>query len=341
MWDLDGALLVQCTVPEAAAAAPLADGLVLTGPRAVASSLELRASGFTRPVLCDAAAYAGTRRKPARAPFDNRWLSWQLSRGYALTDSGYVDKLDIRGLNSILHRTMRLGPGAIALLPLHADWLRMPSDREILLSSVAFAEVPVAVAIEHVADPLGVRAVVSGLLELLALDVPVVLLRSDVSALGALCSGAVAAAVGTSTSLRHIYPVVTGGGFRAARVAAFSPHLLSYVSVDKLASAVQLTPDLSHLWECTCTTCNGRPLDWLATQGSNVPAFRHSLEHLRLLRDDLFTVDAPARPLAWFERCNAALALHYEIRTELPDWRTPAFLNAWRYASTPSVSSRS
>lgn len=337
MWN--SALLVQCTVKEADQAAELADGLVISGPNAPAKALELRTHGYTRPLLCDAARYAGTRRVPARAPFDTRWLTWQLSRGPALTDSGYVDKLDIRGLQTILHRTMRLGSGAIAVLPLHADWLKVPQDREILLSEVTFADVPIAVALEHAADPLGVRAVVSGLLALLALDVPVILLRSDVSALGALCHGAAAAAVGTSTSLRHIYPLAPGG-FGTARVAAFSPHLLSYTSVDKLAAAVQLTPDLSHLWECTCTTCNGRTLDWLATRDSST-AFRHSIEHLRLLRDSLFTVSGSSLRLAWHERCNAAAALHTEIRAELPDWRTPPFLNAWRHVSTPSASNLS
>nr|QEO75058.1 hypothetical protein [uncultured bacterium] len=101
---------------------------------------------------------------------------------------------------------------------------------------------------------------------------------------------------------------------------------------------VQHTPDLSHLWECTCTTCNGRPLDWLATLPTGLQAFRHSIEHLGLLRDELFTA-GPLLPLAWHERCNAAAALHTEVRVELPDWRTPPFLNAWRHASTPSSSS--
>ncbi|WP_285748450.1 hypothetical protein [Lentzea sp. NBRC 105346] len=327
---MDGTLLVQCTVKDADQAAELAGGLVISGPRAVTKAQELRARGYERPVLCDAQLYAGNHRKPARAAFDRTWLLCQ--QGRVLTDSGYVAKLDIRGLQTILHRTMRLGPGFIATLPLHADWLKVQQDREILLHEVAFAEVPIAVALEHAADPLGVRAVVTGLLELLSVGVPVVLLRSDVSALGALCHGAMAAAVGTTTGLRHIYPVSTGGGFHRPAVAAFSPHFLSYVSVDKLAAAVQLTPDLSHLWECECTTCNGRTLDWLATAPS--VAFRHSLELMGLLRDQLLSV--PERALAWRERCNMAAALHTEIQAELPDWRTPPFLNAWRYASTPS-----
>lgn len=300
---MDSTLLIQCTTAQADTALS-AHGLVITGPRAIGKAAALRPH-YRGPVLCDAQLYAGRHRKPAREAFSRDWLRCQ--PGPVLTDSGYIGKLDARGLSTILHRTMRLGD-AIAVLPLHIDWLSDPQDRSILLQEIAFAQVPVALVLEH-ADPLGLPAVVSGLLAVLAVGVPVILLRAGVSGLGALCHGALAVAVQAPS-----------------RYVALAPHFLNYVSLDELAAAVRRTPDLSHLWECECSTCNGRTVDWLV--GTPSAAFPHSVEHLGLLRDELLTCDSP--PRAWLERCNAAAALHPEI----PDWAPPPFLEAWRYSSS-------
>jgi hypothetical protein len=351
---LDSALLVQCTASQAARAAEVVDrsssGLVISGPGAAVQAESLRERGAAFPILCDAQRYTGRKRAFASADFSAQWLAVQRGLdGPVLTDSGYVDKRDVNGLRSILRRTLPLGDNTFATLPLHADWLKDPQDREVLLHEVSFARVPVAVALEHSADPLGVQQVLRGLLALLATDVPVLLLRSDVSAIGALCHGAHAAAIGTTTALRHIYPLPkpgAGGGGRRAGVAVFVPHCLSYLGADKVAGAVQRTPDLSHLWACGCTACGGRPMDHFATTTNEAErsdtAFRHSLELLHQLRDELFAphlTDAD-RTLAWHERCEAAAAHHAEIAAELFGWRPPPFLNAWRKAWQPAPAPR-
>jgi len=338
----ESALLVQCAPNQAAQAAELADrsggGLVISGPHALKKAAELRRRGF--PILCDYQRYTGAKRAPAIAEFSHPWLACQRDLGGpVLTDSGYVGKLDVAGLRSILRRTLRLGGNAFALLPLHADWLKVPRDRDILLDEVTSTGVPIAVALEHAADPLGVQQVLRGLLMLLTGEVPVILLRSDVSAIGALCHGAHAAAIGTTTGLRHIAPIPKnpGGGFRAPAVAAFVPHLLSYVSVDKLAAAVQRTPD-NHLWICECTACGGRTMDHFATIRSEASrqtyAFRHSIELLYLLREDFFTRPVDYRH-AWYERCDSVSCHHVEAGA-----RPPGFLTAWRKVWQPSPALR-
>ena len=345
---LESALLVQCAPGQALRAAELADraggGLVISGPTSAAQASALRQQGAAFPILCDAQRYTGSRRAFASADFSPQWLAVQRGLGGpVLTDSGYVAKRDVTGLRSILRRALPLGDDVFATLPLHADWLKDQQDREVLLHEVSFARVPVAVALEHSADPLGVQQVLRGLLALLATDVPVLLLRSDVSAIGALCHGAHAAAIGTTTALRHIYPLPkpgAGGGGRRAGVAVFVPHCLSYLGADKVAGAVQRTPDLSHLWACGCTACGGRAMDHFATTTEPARtdlAFRHSIELLHQLRDEFFAphlTDAD-RTLAWHERCEAAAAHHAEIAVELFGWRPPPFLNAWRKVWQP------
>lgn len=339
---LESALLVQCAPAQAVQAAELANraggGLVISGPNALKKADELREQGFAFPILCDAQRYTGAKRTLAAADFNHQWLACQRDLGWpVLTDSGYVGKHDVAGLRSILRRTLRLGENAFAVLPLHADWLKESQDRDVLLDEVMATGVPIAVALEHSADPLGVQQVLRGLLMLLATDVPVILLRSDVSAIGALCHGAHAAAIGTTTGLRHIAPVprTSGGGFRPPAIAAFVPQLLSYLSVDKLAAAVQRTPD-NHLWICECTACGGRTMDHFATirneRSRQTYAFRHSIELLYLLREEFFT-----RPLdhrqAWYARCDSVSCHHIEAGS-----RPPSFLTAWRKVWQPASS---
>ncbi|MEU5690327.1 hypothetical protein [Actinosynnema sp. NPDC020468] len=337
---MSGALLTQCVPRDAEVAADGARGLVITGPTAVERAVALRESGCAVPLRCDAGRYAGTRRAVATSDFSSSWLACQRAAGLpVLTDSGYVGMRDLKGLRSVLRRAMRLGD-VVAVLPLHVDWLRRATDLDVLLAEVTGAGVPVAVVLEHAKDPLGSRDVVRGLCALIDTGVPVRLLRSDVSALGALCHGAVEAAVGTSTALRHLYPVPTRpGGGRRASTAVFVPRFLGYLSVDKVATAVQRTPELEHLWTCECSACGGRTVDHFATVRDERErgrlAFRHSRELLGLLHDEFSALDRADREKAWHEQCLSAGFLHLEVRERLPEWSPPPFLNAWTRQRAP------
>jgi hypothetical protein len=146
---------------------------------------------------------------------------------------------------------------------------RRAGGLEFLLGQVRAAGVPIALALEHQADPLGVRRTLHGVLELLGAGVPVIQLRCDVSGLGLLCHGALAAALGTRSSLRHIFPkpTTTGGGPpRPAAVATVVKECLSFVAVDRIALAVAVAanPDDSLWMPCTCTACQGRSPEWMS-----------------------------------------------------------------------------
>jgi hypothetical protein len=124
------------------------------------------------------------------------------------------------------------------VLPLDARWFAAPPVYEALAREINKYDVPVAVVIEHESDPFGVRYVVTGFLELLdAVRVPVLLLRSDVSALGALCHGAHAAAIGTTSALRHLYPTYPTTADRCGRERPPSSHRCSPITDSTPASA--------------------------------------------------------------------------------------------------------
>lgn len=350
-------LLLQCFSGEALDVSRLAQrdnaGLVITARRGnfragealsqvYRAGRHLRQTGFEHPILLDAARYAGANRLDAQAPFDGTWISRQRELGLPiLTDSGYVGEGDEAGLRSILSRAAEL-KDAIALLPLHLSWLRSAKARETLVSRVEEAGVPVAVILEYASDPLSLKNVVPSLLRLLNCSVQVMLLRCDVSALGALCTGALAAAVGTSTSLRHLYPITDGGGGgQEAQIAAMVRECLSYISVDKIALAAQADPD-DMLWRCACEACRTRPLSMLAIHpwpDQARLAFSHSLETLLDLRDHLLAPGSTAasRIESWRALCQNAQFRHLEVESTTDKWDPPAFLGRWLDAMAPAV----
>ncbi|MER5391108.1 hypothetical protein [Saccharopolyspora sp. NPDC002686] len=337
-------LLIQCDTAEAREASSLvADrrgaGLVLTGSDAPVAARALRKHGFEKPLLCDAARYKGNGRYPASEPFDNQWILSQRKLDLpVLTDSGYVGEGDVTGLRSILARSRELGEAVIACLPLHRSWLGERAWLTLLEEEIRTSGVAVALVLEHPGDPLGVQKVLRGLLTLLASGSPVLLLRSDVSAVGALCFGALAAAAGTTSGLRHLYPVSNENGrFRPAQVSVLIEHCLSYVGADKVATAVQLTPDQVERWECDCHTCNGRMMDHFATildRGEKqAAAYSHSLEILINVHERLrFSSLTPnQRRNSWIEQCSVAGFYHLDIgRSVNGNWTIPRFLESWR-----------
>ncbi|MGH3762695.1 hypothetical protein [Actinophytocola sp.] len=331
LGDLSGRLLVQCRPGQAKNAARVASahgtGLVLTGRMPRPTVEALRAHGFTGPILCDANRYSGRRRAPAGAGTRESWAAEQHELGLvALTDSGYLAPHDWHGLRRILADARdRPGPTA-AMLPLAARWFEHSVDG--LAEEIEQHGVPVAVAIEHAKDPFGVRYVARGFVSLLAVPVPVILLRSDISALGALAHGTHAAAIGTTTRLRRIPPRTRRGavGFPALRV--FVPPLLGHHPLDSVS---RLTP----YWRCDCHECAGHPLtDLTRTARPEVSAFRHSLSAQLTLWSALDAADSPVN--GWLEHCGRALSVHRQLATTQPAWYPPANLHSWTHARHPA-----
>ncbi|WP_432828944.1 hypothetical protein [Dactylosporangium sp. CA-092794] len=293
-----------------------------------------RQGGFDAPLLLDAARYAGRNRLPASAPFNPRWLRRQRELGLpVLTDSGYIADGDEPGLVSILRRTAAV-PDGIAVLPLHPAWLRDRLHLTLLTGHVRDAGVPVALVLEARSDPFALVGCVSGLLEVLGCGVPVLLLRCDLSALGALCHGAVAAAVGTVGALRHLAPREAGGGRPPPGPrppsTIFKP-TMSYRRISAISRARRGHPD-ARLWACDCPVCEGRDLDWMATlpeREREVPAFEHAAAVLYALRDELLGGDVPLPRAArsWSARCADAAYRERELR-----WTPTPMLRQWREA---------
>lgn len=289
-------------------------------------------AGDTATVLADANRYYGASRLPARAPLSLDWLQRQWGAGvtWAITDSGYVD----RDADDDLHKLFTSADD-LARKTSGQFFLTVPADNHWVTTRAADLRaiveqhgIPVIFLFGSTGDPLASKKAVEGLLYLLESAVPSAVMRTDQAAIGALAGNAVFGAMGTSTSLRHIYPPRKGGGFRPSTFpSAFLPQGLSFHRIDTLGRAIALSPDELH-WLCQCDRCEGGRLDSIL---DDTHAFTHSLLALTdVSRHVLSGGDRDNSLASWGALCRTAQFTHIDIEsTTGMKWDYPDFLGSW------------
>jgi hypothetical protein len=313
LLTLTGHLLTQVEPSEALPLASVTGrrggGLVVSGADALKVIEYMRWRGYPAPLLADRQRYKGKRRKLASQPFDPDWIVRQQRLGLPviIPDAGYVAEHDLPGLRLVLRRSAEI-PGAVALLAL-ANWWLYGDGLRLLRAELRDRRMPVALVLEHRDDPLSVLRILQGLVALLRDGVTMVVLRCDPGAAGLIAHGALAAAYGTRSSLRHLYPVSDGGGGNSnARESAFWPAGMALHYRDLLYDAVSASPQ-DPCWECSCQVCEGKRLDRLGM--APVEEIRqHNSASLLDLSAELAGVPAAGRPRWWARRCRDAQLAH-------------------------------
>ena len=275
-------------------------------------------------------------RLPARTELNLQWAKDQLQvlqLPWALADPGFCRTVsDVRW---VLNDARRLPERTIVPLPIPHELLR--DDADTLLTWVNDQDKPVAVILEHEADPFGTVGVAQGLTRLIhGATVPVLLLRTDTSAIGAISHGAVAGAIGAHSGLRHIFPVPKRKGGHGEHLSFVVPDLLTYVLGDRFAKAYEDNPGLA-LWRCDCWFCHGRDLSWIDTDlPAFADAFRHSVAAVADLGAHLRAHLATMTPVqAWDQMCTTAQVAH--DRASNPSgsqWAPQDFLANWHLANS-------
>ncbi len=337
-------------------------GVVYTIPRskgrlatATACVHQTRQHSPDSDILLDASLYTGSTRKKATDGIDPGWVNRQHADGlrWALTDSGHVARDDRKGLERTLEESARAhqraqarGRGVLAALPLAVSWLTEQAD--VLAEAISRAGTPVALMLEDENDPLSRKNAVTGLVSVLQVDVPVAVLRCDMSILGALAYGATAVSVGDSSTLRHFYPIKdsSGGSSTPPPLATLVPQLLGYYHLTKIDDAITASPNLP-VWLCPCRVCDGRRLDWIANVDPSltrpdVVAFEHAVSALAGIARHLFgdPVLAHQRPVRWFEAVREAQINHSEVMAPTGQpWEPSGALGRWftHYTRTTST----
>lgn len=316
LLTLTGSLLTQVEASEAMALAAVTGqpggGLVVSGRDALQAVEYLKWRGYPAPMLADRQRYKGNRRKLASQPFDPDWISRQQRLGLSaiIPDAGYAAAGDLPGLRLLLQRSAQV-PGAVALLAL-ANWWMYGEGLELLIAELQAAGMPVALVLEHGKDPLSVDRILRGTVEVLRAGITMLMLRCDPGALGLLANGALAAAYGTRSSIRHLYPVSGGGGRvnSKARESALWAAGIALHYRDLLYDAVSASPH-DPCWLCSCPVCGGQRLDRL-DMAPLEEVRQHNSASMLGIRVEIAAVPPNRRPQWWARRCRDAELAHAE-----------------------------
>ena len=297
-------------------------------------------------VLVDPAMYIPQAKAEPDLLFDyDEWLIRQRAAGVPLilTDTPRIRNNDISELQKALARWDTIDEPTLVVLPLEPWWLRRQHGLPRLIEAVRSAGRPVALVVLHQYNGLDVKGAVAGLLEFISAvrPLPVVLLRSDISAIGAVAHQAFAGFIGWSSNTRHgPLPMRRPGGDdeQDESPSVFVPALNDYLKSSKL-------PALAHIrWlevlRCDDRECRGDSLLRIADlaetdlRASRTLANLHNLASTEQLARRVLAAADPRE--AWREACNAGtktIASLTERGVSLP---LPRWLRQWLELGSPS-----
>jgi hypothetical protein len=289
---------------------PDAGGIVAVGPKARTTIRRLR-QAFPAMILVEQ-PMAHTRAATVDQPFqhvaeeidgqpslfaDERTvhdvLDAQLSNGASvgIVPVGFLAAGEHAAMTAVIRAANELRRSDVILhLPLSYKWLSAPADLQKLIAAVIRSRHPVAVSLAHVSDPASQSGVVAGSHTLLAATTDVAFWHTDVGSLDSLCHGAFAAAVGITSSYRHI--VEPDGRAWSPRPSDRTPNVL-LPELLRYKRALTMTQDWfasSPAPSCLYHCCSGQAIDrFTASAEDTTAAHRHNLHHLARLHRQLLT----------------------------------------------------
>jgi hypothetical protein len=294
----------------------------------------------TPGVLVDPAAYGGLAATDAGPLFDyDEWLTRQQAAGVPLilTDTPRIRNDDRSALRKALERWAAIDDPTLVVLPLEPWWLR--EGLPYLIEEVRAAGRPVAIVLLHRYNGFDTARAIAGLLTFIAEvePLPAVLLRCDISAVGAVAHRAFAGFVGWSANTRHgPLPMrrpdrAEGDDERDDSPSVFVPALHDYVKTSKLPALAR--DRRTNLLRCGDPVCRDGSLLEIAEltetglRAARLLAGRHNMASTQQVARRILSATEPRD--AWREACRAgadASASLAESGVSLPSSR---WLRQW------------
>jgi hypothetical protein len=325
---LQNRVLLMASTPtddDVAAIDPRHGGLVVRGGHAASTVASVRNAHPTMTLLIEpesASTYQATADEPF-LPADEGLFPLSLADSLAgqrqagaslvITPSGQVDAGDAPALKAIVNQANALDDAdLLTLVPVSDRWLT-PPDIDQLVAVLKRSRHPVLLGlVNSTDDPLIRQGAVDGYARL-ASEVPgIVMWRTDLSGLGALAHGAVAAVIGQRPSQRRYAKV--GVTSRSSKLADRTPHVL-LPELLRYSRAQQMRTEwfaTSPSLNCTCTYCHGRDLDRFdKSPEAHAAAYLHNLRALNALVDGCLS--AASRREWWTQLLRDAQSAHLEL----------------------------
>jgi hypothetical protein len=301
----------------------------------------------TPGVLVDPAAYAPQPKSDEGALFDyDDWLMRQRAADVPLilTDTPRIPNKDLDALRKALARWADIDDPTLVVLPIEPWWLR--EGLRHLTEEVQAAARPVAIVLLHRYNGLDPAGAVAGLLTFISdvAPLPVILLRCDISAVGAVAHGAFAGFVGWSANTRH-GPLPMRQKTRAEddddrddSPSVLLPALHDYVKASRLpALARARRPDMLR---CGDPVCRGDTLLRIAElTEDDLPtartlAGRHNMAITEQIARGILPAAEPRD--AWWETCQAGAATSAELAGSGVSLPLSRWLRQWLELGSPS-----
>jgi hypothetical protein len=294
--------------------------------------------------LIDPAAYFPAKKDELGGLFDyDDWLIRQREAGVPLilTDTPRIRNKDRSALRKALARWDWIDEPTLVVLPIEAWWLR--DGLAGLIEEVKAAGRPVAVVLLHHYNGLDITRAVTGLLEFISgVDpVPVVLLRCDISAIGAVAHQALAGFVGWSGNTRHgPLPIRRSedDDERDQSPSVLVPALHDYSKASAL-------PAFAHVrrldvLRCDDFICRGTSLLRIAElaednlRAGRLLAGRHNVASTEQLARHVFSAAEPRD--AWWEACQAGAQMIASLAGSGVSVAVRPWLRQWLELGSPS-----
>lgn len=313
---------------------------------AVVSGLKgARLAGQVPGVLLDPARYGTQSGADADTLFDyDLWLKRQQAAEVPviLTDTPRIRNRDRSALHEALGRWENLDEPTLAVLPIESWWLG--GGLACLCEEVRSAGRPVAIVLMASYNGLDAAGAISGLLTFISGigQVPAVLLRSDVSAVGAVAFGASAGFVGWSSTTRHGPLPMRSAVSRENRdkdesPGVFVPALHGYVRASRLPALARFR----HMNVLQCDDqCCGDGLARIARLSEVDPhdartmAKQHNMVSTELVARRVFSGADPRD--TWWEICKAGADVRASLAGDGISLPGSPWLRQWLEAGSPS-----
>jgi hypothetical protein len=293
--------------------------------------------------LVDPAAYAPQGKTEPAGLFDyDDWLIRQQAADVPviLTDTPRIPNNNRSALHEALARWDEIDKPTLVVLPIESWWLRQ--GLAWLTEEVRTAGRPVAIVLLHQFNGLDPAGAVAGLLAFIAdvAPMPVVLLRCDISAIGAVAHGAFAGFVGWGTGGRHgplpIRPSKDNDQ-RDESPSVLVPALNDYLKTSKLPALRDRRLDVLR---CDDPVCHGESLLRIAAlsevdiRDGRMLACRHNLASTEQLARRILA-DAEPRD-AWRETCRAGATMSASLAGGGVSLPVSRWLRQWLELGSPS-----
>ncbi|MCU1355899.1 MAG: hypothetical protein JWM89_1317 [Acidimicrobiales bacterium] len=233
------------------------------------------------------------------------------------------------------HELIRLVNPVDPIIPTVAltdDWLTKRELLDVAIDCIRSYDGVVGLVLASPMNPLGAAAQICGFVELLQSTGNVIALRQDESAIGALAHGALAASIGTSSTVRHLFfgrPSKTRGP--RPNYSVLHPQTLSWIRFREL-EAFTVAPEDQV---CDCVVCDGRTLARYHDPALAIDAMIHSM---LVLQERAASVVGAADPIAaWFKICTGAATSARRIESTVEGFSLGRSVKAWSSALQPSA----